>query len=157
MKKSFAMLKGLSLEKGILSLLLTILFAAASHLDLNAQQTTKGSSTLPPNAPASRVIYTLPTGSFVSVEEAKIRLVDALKVQKDIMAQSVPGSASFISAERRYTYFSAVLTQLEAGKGVAESIADAIPFITMSATAGSAATPDEALVERNAAINLLRL
>lgn len=157
MKKSIAILKGLSLEKGILSVLLTILFMAAAQIDGRAQvsSSTIGSGT-PANAPANRVIYQMPTGAFVPVEAALIRVFDAMKAQKQILAQSAPGSASYISAERRLRYLTAVYENLSAGKGVAQSIADAVPAITMSATAGSAATPEEALVERNYAINLLR-
>jgi hypothetical protein len=157
MKKSIAILKGLSLEKGILSVLLTILFMAAAQIDGRAQvsSTTIGSSS-PANAPANRVIYQMPTGSFVPVEAAQNRVFDAMKTQKEILAQNTPGSANYIAAERRLRYLTAVYENLSGGKGVAQSIADAVPAITMSATAGSAATPEEAQVERSYAINLLR-
>ena len=157
MKKSSAILKGLSLEKGILSVLLTILFMAAAQIDGRAQvsSSTIGSGT-PANAPASRVIYQMPTGSFVTIEVAKDRVLDAIKGQKQIMGENSEGSAAYIAADRRYRYLSAVLENLNGGKGVAQSIADAVPAITMSATASSAATPEEAMVERNYAINLLR-
>lgn len=157
MKKSIAILRGLSLEKGILSVLLTILFMAAAQIDGRAQvsSSTIGSGT-PANAPANRVIYQMPSGSFVTAEVAQVRLLDAIKVQKQVMAENSPGSGAYISAERRYRYLTAVYENVLGGKGVAQSIADAVPAITMSATAGSAATPEEAMVERNYAINLLR-
>lgn len=157
MKKSIAILKGLSLEKGVLSMLLTLLFLALSQGAVSAQNNTVGTGSMPGNAPAIRQVYNVPAGPFVSVEVAKTRLMDAVLTQRQIMAQNSPGSAAYIAAERRARYFMAIHENLVAGKGVAESIADAVPTITMSATPGSAATPEEALVERNAAINLLHV
>lgn len=157
MKKSIAILKGLSLQKGVLSVLLTILFMAAAQIDGRAQvSSTTVASGSPANMPASRAIYQMPTGTFVSVQVALTRVYDAMKVQKQIMAENTPGSATYIAAERRFRFLSAVYENLNGGKGVAQSINDAVPAITMSAKAGDAATPEEALVERNYAINLLR-
>lgn len=156
MKKSIAILKGLSVEKGILSVLLTILFLAAAQVDLSAQQNTVGNGSTPPNAPASRAILAPPTGNFVSVPVAIDRLIAAMTTQKEIMEQNNPGAPAYISAARRVKFYTAVLESLYGGKGVAESIQSGVPAITMSDVPGTAATPEEALIERNAAVNLLR-
>jgi len=156
MKKSIAILKGLSLEKGVLSVLLTLLFLAVSQVNMSAQSTTTvGSGSMPANAPAVRVIYSLPAGPFVTTQVAMERLLEAMKAQKAIMGQNSPNSPAYISAERRYRYFGAILENLEAGKGVAQAIVDAVGAI--NAQVSGAASPEEVLVERNAAINLLHL
>jgi hypothetical protein len=155
MKKSIAILKGLSLEKGILSVLLTILFMAAAQIDGRAQvsSSTIGSGT-PANAPASRVIYTVPSGPFVPKDVAIERLFNAVKAQRVIMDSNNPASPAYISAERRARYFMAIIDNLNSGKEVPQSIVDAVGVL--NAHVSGAATPDEVLVERNAAINLLR-
>jgi hypothetical protein len=155
MKKSIAILKGLSLEKGVLSVLLTILFMAAAQIDGRAQvNSSTVAAGMPANAPASRVIYTVPSGPFVTSGVAADRLLDAAKAQRVIMDNNQPGSPAYISAERRVRYFMAIIDNLNSGKDVGQAIVDAVG--ALNAVASGAATPEEVLVERNAAINLLR-
>lgn len=152
MKKSFAMLKRQASERGLLFILLTLVFLAVAQTAGAQQQKTVWTG-MPANAPASRVVVTVPTGPFVSSELAKSRLEVALKDLKQIMAQNEETSPAYIAAYRRYLYYTELYRQIEAGKAVPNAIADSALLLTSDLHGFSA---EEALVERNAAINLLR-
>jgi hypothetical protein len=156
MKKSFSLFKGVAFNKsGFLPFLMTFLFFAAMQVDMKAQN----SSTLPSqsqsqNEPAVRTMYKLPAGPFVSVELAKERLYDAMKALRAQMAQAGQGTASYDAAYLRMTYFGHIKSYLESGKGVAQSIVDGLALISNDLHFG--VSPEQAVAEKNAAINLLK-
>ena len=153
MKKSNFLFGRLPFHKmGFLSILLTFLFFAGSQIDVKAQT----SSTLPnaQNSNLNRTLYQAPSGNFVPVAIAKDRLLNALTTLKSQLAQYPEGTAPYEAAFLRYTYYNEILTNLNNGRGVAESIAVSVGRIT--GTLNNAATPEQALVEKNAAINLLK-
>lgn len=135
-----------------LSCLLTVLFFSMMQPDANAQ-----SSTLPSQSqqtPPARAMYYVPNGPFVSVEVAKERLIDAMKLLKTTMSQHTEGTGPYNAALRTLKYYSYILENLEAGKGVADSIVEGIGAIHNSINDG--VTPEEIMIEKNAAISLLR-
>ena len=140
-------------KMGFLSFLLTFLFFAGIQSDMKAQIYVTDPT--PPGASAQKTLSQLPTGTFVTVEIAKIRLGDALLALKQQLAQFTPGTAQYDAAYRRYVYFNEILANLNDGKTVAESISISIGRLTVSDAPPALATPEQALVEKNAAINLL--
>ena len=153
MKKSFSLFKGAAFSKpGFLPFLMTFLLFAAMQVDMKAQSSTI--SGVPASAPPSRTMYNVPAGPFTSVPTAMQRLTDAIKSLKANMATQTEGTAPYNANLRTYTYYSAILANLEAGKGVADSIVAGLEAINNSIQNG--VTPEEAVAEKNAAINLLR-
>ena len=153
MKKSFSLFKGAALNKlGFLPFLMTFLFLTGMQMNSEAQT----SSTLPSSSSshASRTMYDVPSGPFVTSSVAKDRLYDAIKLLKETMAQYAENSGPYQSAFRRYRYYTHIIEHLDAGKTVAEAIAAGLAGINNSLQNG--VTPDEAILEKNAAINLLR-
>ena len=154
MKKSNLLFERLPFHKiGFLSFLLTFLFVAGMQLDMKAQN----SSTLPNSltgVPPQRVLYEVPKGNFVSVQTAIERLQNAIAGLKGQLAQFAEGTAPYDAALLRYTYFTEILTNLNNGRTVAESISISVGRIT--AVLPNPASPEVALVEKNAAISLLR-
>ena len=154
MKKSFSLFKGAAFNKlGFLPFLMTFLFFAAMQVDMKAQ----ASSTLPSSSSthAARVMFTPPSGPFVTVPVAQDRLITAMKLLKDQLANLTEGTAPFKAAHVRVTYYSYINANLEAGKGVSESIVAGLAMVYSDLKFGM--TPDEAVAEKNAAINLLKL
>jgi hypothetical protein len=152
MKKSFSFFKGAAFNKlGFLPFLMTFLFFAAMQVDMKAQTNVTNASQ---SSQSVRSLYTVPTGSFVSPQVAQERILNAMKALKDQLAQYAEGTAPYEAAFLTYKYYSYIQANLEAGKGVADSIQAADSMIT--ADLSIQVTPEEALVERNAAINLLR-
>lgn len=153
MKKSSLLFERLPFTKmGFLPILLTFLFFAAMQIDLKAQSTTLPGATQ--NAPAARTITMVPTGQFVTVNVAIERLKLQVNNLKNQLSQLAEGSNAYNNALRRYQYFSHIIENLEAGKGVAESIQLGLGAIYNSLNGG--ASPDQAATEKNAAILLLR-
>jgi hypothetical protein len=153
MKKSKLIFKRLPFSKlGILPFLLTFLFFAALQIDMKAQTTTLPS----PGQiqPPARSLYQLPSGPFVAPAIAKDRLWTAITNLKAQLEQYAEGTAPYEAAYLRYTYYSHILTLINNGKGVAESIVEAAGIISSDLSIG--ATPEQVVVEKNAAINLLR-
>ena len=153
MKKSKLIFKRLPFSKtGFLPFLLTFLFFAALQVDMKAQTTT-----LPTPGqiqPPARVMYQLPAGPFVSVPVALDRLMAAVTNLKHQLEQYAEGTAPYEAAYLRYTYYSHIMTLLNSGKGVSESIVEAVGIISSDLSLG--ATPEQIITEKNAAINLLR-
>ena len=153
MKKSFSFFKRAAFNKlGFLSFLMTFLFIAGMQVDMKAQThytNPAQNATTPP-----RDLYTLPSGSFVNSQVAQDRLLNAMKLLKDQLAQYAEGSAPYDAAFLRFKYYGYIKTNLEDGKGVAEPIQAAVNMIT--ADVSIHVTPQQALVEKNAAISLLR-
>jgi hypothetical protein len=155
MKKSFSLFKGAAFNKlGFLPFLMTFLFFAAMQVDMKAQSSSTTIGGSQQNPPAAKTMYQLPAGPFTTVEIAKIRLQNSMKALKDVMAIHAEGTAPYNSALRTYTYHSGIYANLEAGKGVAESIVGGLEYINNSLQGG--VTPEEAVAEKNAAINMLR-
>lgn len=153
MKKSFSFFKGAAFNKlGFLPFLMTFLFFAGMQVDMKAQ------SNVPTNTSQSsqsvKSLYTVPTGSFVNSQVAQDRLLSAMKTLKDQLAQLVEGSAPYKATFLRYKNYSYIQSSLEAGKGVADSIQEAVGNI--SSDISLQVTPQQALDEKNAAINLLK-
>ena len=154
MKKSNFLFGRLPFYKmGFLSFLLTFLFFAGTQADMKAQIYVTDPT--PPGVPAQKTLNLIPVGTFVTVEVAKIRLGDALLALKQQLGQFAPGSAQYENAYRRYAYYSEILSNLNDGKTVAESISISIGRLTVSEYPPALATPEQALAEKNAAINLL--
>jgi len=156
MKKSFSFFKGAAFNKlGFLPLLMTFLFFAGMQVDMKAQ--TQYTNAVNPNQagldPAG-VMNMLPTGPFVSSGVAQDRLLNAMKALKDQLAQYAEGTAPYDAAYLRYTYYRYIVYNLEGGKGVPESIVAATQMLNSDVSFHI--TPSQAVVERNAAINLLR-
>lgn len=153
MKKSKLIFKRLPFSKmGFLPFLLTFLFFAALQIDMKAQTTT-----LPTPGqiePPARTIYHLPAGPFVSVPVALDRLLAAVTNLKHQLEQYAEGTAPYEAAYLRYTYYTHIMTLLNSGKGVAESIVEGVGLITSDLSLG--VTLEQAVAEKNAAINLLR-
>jgi hypothetical protein len=61
-----------------------------------------------------------------------------------------------MAAYRRLVYYNEILRNLNAGKGVAESITVSLKVILSNTNPPVLATPEEAVVEKSAAISLLR-
>ena len=78
-----------------------------------------------------------------------------MKTLKDQLAQSVEGYSSLSSYVPQITNYSYIQTNLEAGKGVADSIQELSGMIILDVSLQ--VTPQQALDEKNAAINLLKL
>lgn len=156
MKKSKLIFKRLPFSKmGFLPFLLTFLFFAALQVDMKAQSTT-----LPTPGqimPPARTLQQLPAGPFVTVPVALDRLLAALNNLKQQLEQYAPGSAPYDAAFRRYTYYNAIYVNLNHGAGVAEAIVKALSSLQAATASPFLATPEEAIVEKNAAIALLRL
>ena len=131
-------------KMGFLSFLLTFLFVAWMQTDAKAQ--------------TNKALYDTPTGNFVTVPVAKERLENALTLLKNQLQPGNQGTQQYNDAYRRYTYFGQIVVNLDEGKGVAASIVASINKIIFSSVETQAAysTPAQALVEKNAAINLLR-
>ncbi len=154
MKKSFSLFKGTAFNKlGFLPFIMTFLLFAAMQVDMKAQQTT---STINPATPipAQRAMFQLPSGAFVSSVIAQDRLANAMKLLKDQLAIHAEGTAPYDAALVRFTYYSYIKTNLEAGKGVAESIVAGLAMVYTDLKFNM--TPEAAVVEKSAAINLLR-
>ncbi len=153
MKKSNLLFERLPFSKmGFLPFLLTFLFFASMQVDMKAQ-----SSTLPSGNqihPPARVIFKLPTGAFVSIETAKDRLLVAMTALKGQLAQYAEGTAPYDAAYLRYIYYTYILTNLNDGKSVPESIQHGAGMLSSDLSLG--ATPEQVVVERTAAIALLR-
>ena len=154
MKISFSHLKGSGSGKGFLALLLTLAFLAFMQVDTSAQAqltSTTGGAQLP----AEREIKTIPNGPFVQPNQAIELLIEAIKPVRQVMAQSAQGSAPYNAAFRTYTYYMGVMTELENGKAVPESIAHAIGTIISNLQIPT--TANQAMAERHAVEQLLSL
>lgn len=156
MKKSFFFFKGAAFYKlGFLPFLMTFLFIAGMQVDMKAQvQKTNAINPAQSGLNPQRDMYQVPSGAFVTVTVAQDRLLNAMKALKDQLAQYAEGTAPYDAAYLRYSYYRYILTNLEAGKGVAESIVDGIKMINTDLNFHI--TPSQAVVEKNAAIALLR-
>ena len=153
MKKSNLLFERLPFSKmGFLPFLLTFLFFAAMQVDMKAQTTTLPS----PGQiqPPARVMYQIPSGTFVSVAVAKDRLLTAMTNLKHQLGQYAEGTAPWDAAYLRYTYYSYIYGYLEQGKSVPESITLGIGNINSDLALG--VTPEQSVAEKNAAIALLR-
>lgn len=153
MKKSFSLFKGVALSKpGFLPFLMTFMLFAAMQVDMKAQSTLTAGS--PTSLPAARSLYLEPAGPWTTVPTAKTRLFDAIKGLKNNLAQQTEGTAPYNATLRTYTYYSSILANLEAGKGISESIVGGLEAINNSLQPGI--TPEQAAAEKNAAVSLLR-
>jgi hypothetical protein len=99
-------------------------------------------------------MYNVPAGPFCTVQTAEARLLDALKSLKANLAQQTEGTAPYNATLRTYNYYNSILANLQAGKGVADSIVAGLEAINNTLQGG--VTPEQAVAEKNAAINLLR-
>lgn len=153
MKKSITLLKGSFLKRGVLSLLLGFLFVAAAQTDVNAQNSAFSAEQNAQQPPA-RELGLLPKGNFVSVEVAKTRLYDAMKLLRNQLATLQSGTGVYNDTFRRYSYYSGIHTNLNAGKSVPQSIVDGL--MSIRNVMPVLATPEQALAEKNVAVNLLR-
>lgn len=153
MKKSKLLFERLPFSKmGFLPIVLTFLFIAALQVDMKAQTTT-----LPSQGqiePPARTVYKTPSGPFVTVPVALERLMSALHNLKQSLSQYAEGTAPYEAAYLRYSYYSHIVTLLNSGKGVPESIVEAAGIISTDLALG--VTLEQVVVEKNAAINLLR-
>jgi hypothetical protein len=153
MKKSNLLFGRLPFHKmGFLSFLLTFLFFAGMQTDMKAQ--------IQPQHPVTgnsvKALDQIPPGTFVAVPVAKERLTNAIFGLKSQLSQFAEGTAPYQAAYRRYVYYSEILKNINGGKGVAESITVSLKVILANTTPPVLATPEEAVVEKNAAISLLR-
>lgn len=152
MKKSNLLFERLPFSKGgILPFLLTFLFFAVMQLDMNGQTTFPSGN--PIQAPG-KVMYHAPSGNFVSVPVAMDRLLTAMTALKGQLEQYAEGTAPYDAAFLRYTYYSYVRMNLEAGRTVSEAIIHGLGNLNSDLSLG--VTPEQALAEKNAAIALLR-
>ncbi len=155
MKKSFSFFKGAAFSKlGFLPFLMTFLFLAGMQVDVKAQAHLTYATQTNQNLDPEREIRVLPKGPFVTVPVAQDRLLNAMKTLKDALAQNVEGTAPYEAAFLRFTYYSYIKTNLEAGKAVDASILEASGMLTSNIALP--VTPQQAVTERNAAINLLK-
>lgn len=140
-------------KPGFLPFLITFLFVAALQMDMKAQTTTA----IPANVPVSaeRAMYTLPAGPFVGVPAAQDRLQNAMKNLKDQMANMAEGTAPYEAAYLRLTYYNYINTNIDGGKGVAQSIVDGLAMLNSDMHFNI--TPQQSMTEKNAAITLLKL
>jgi hypothetical protein len=153
MKKSFSLFKGAALSKpGFLPFLMTFLLFAAMQVDMKAQSST--TSGVPTSTPPARSMYNVPAGPFTTVPTAEARLLDAMKSLKATLAQQTEGTAPYNATLRTFNYYNSIYANLQAGKSVADSIVAGLEAINNSLQGG--VTPEEAVAEKNAAINLLR-
>lgn len=153
MKKSNLLFGRLPVYKmGFLSFLLTFLFFAGMQSDMKAQIQPQN----PTTGNSVRSLQQIPTGSFVSAPIAKDRLGSAILGLKNQLSQFAEGSAPYQAAYRRLVYYNEILKNINAGKGVAESITVSLNVILANTSLPVLATPEEAVVEKNAAISLLR-
>jgi hypothetical protein len=153
MKKSNLLFERLPFYKmGFLSFLLTFLFFAGVQTDMKAQ--------IQPQHPVTgnsvKALEQIPPGAFVAVPIAKDRLGNAILGLKNQLPQFAEGSAPYMAAYRRLVYYNEILRNLNAGKGVAESITVSLKVILSNTNPPVLATPEEAVVEKSAAISLLR-
>ena len=153
MKKSNLLFGRLPFHKmGFLSFLLTFLFFAGMQTDMKAQ--------IQPQHPVTgnsvKALEQIPTGTFVSVPIAKDRLGNAILALKNQLSQFAEGTAPYQAAYRRLVYYNEILRNINAGKGVAESITVSLKVILSNTQPPVLATPEEAVVEKSAAISLLR-
>jgi hypothetical protein len=134
---------------------MTFLFIAGMQVDMKAQvQHTNAVNPSQAGLNPAREMYLLPTGSFVNSATAQDRLLNAMKGLKDQLAQYAEGTAPYDAAYLRYTYYRYIMVNLEGGKGVSESIVAGIQMLTSDLAIN--VTPQQAVVEKNAAIALLR-
>jgi len=156
MKKSFSFFKGAAFNKlGFLPFLMTFLFFAGMQVDMKAQvQHTNAVNPSQAGLNPAREMYLLPTGAFVNSAVAQDRLLNAMKALKDQLAQYAEGTAPYDAAFLRYSYYQYIMYNLEAGKGVPESIVAGITMLTHDLKHN--VTPQQAVVEKNAATALLR-
>jgi len=156
MKKSFSFFKGAAFNKlGFLPFLMTFLFFAGMQVDMKAQaQKTNAINPAQNGLNPAREMYLLPAGPFVTVPVAQDRLYNAMKALKDQLAQYAEGTAPYDAAYLRYIYYSYIKVNLDGGKGVAESIVAGITMVSTDLSLN--VTPQQAVVEKNAAIALLR-
>ena len=157
MKKSFSFFKGAAFNKlGFLPFLMTFLFFAGMQVDMKAQvQHTNAVNPSQAGLNPAREMYLLPAGAFVNSVTAQDRLLNAMKALKDQLAQYAEGTAPYEAAFLRYSYYKLILVNLEGGKGVSESIVGGLQMLNSSV--GIHVTPQQSVVEKNAAIALLRL
>lgn len=153
MKKSITLLKESFLKRGILSLLLGLLFVAFAT-DMNAQNSAFSAEQNGPQPPM-RELSSEPKGNFVTVDLAKTRLEDAVKAIKGQLATTQEGTILYNELFRRYHYYKGIHANLLDGKSVPTSIKDGL--MSIRSVTPALATPEQALVERTAAINLLRI
>lgn len=158
MKKSFLLFRETTIYKlGVLPILMTFLFVAGMQVDMNAQAPRTDGSVMPAGANSSpRSLYNLPSGNFVTAAVAQERLALAMKTLKDQLTQYPEGSAQYNAALLRYKYYNSINENLVAGKGVAQSIIDGIPAVSMTSSATSAVSQDTLFAEKNTVIALLR-
>jgi|SRR5687767_5636556 len=155
MKKSNLLFEGLPLsKKGFLPFLLTFLFFAALQLDMKGQTTYISGN--PPAQPPAKVMFQVPSGNFVSVAVAQDRLRAAITGLKGQLAQYAEGTAPYQAAYLRYVYYSQILENLNHGATVPEAITRALSKILAGTEGPALATPEQAIAEKNAAIQLLR-
>ena len=158
MKKSNFLLERLPFYKmGFLSFLLTFLFVAAMHSNTEAQVSPyiNGIPSVPQGSSNLKALYIVPTGNFASVDEAQVRLTNAITALKEQLIQNPPGSAAYEAANRRAIYYATILTNIRSGMGVAESIAQSLGRLMVADAPPPLPTAEQALVEKNAAISLL--
>jgi hypothetical protein len=156
MKKAFSIFKGVAAKSiGLLPFVLAFVFVTAMTTDTNAQSTITYQAQSNPGSPANwKNLYDEPTGLFVSSEIAKERLLDAMKTLKLTLEQYAEGTGPYVTALQKLNYYSLIYANLEDGKTVQASIADALS--TMNNAITTALDPEDALAEKNGAINLLR-
>ena len=93
------------------SFLMTCAFAFAPVDQIQAQ-----------NAFNTYTIYEAPAGTYVSVEEAEIRLKAEMTDLKGQMANQTPGTLGYNENKRKLAYFKSITDHLKSGEGVADSI-----------------------------------
>jgi hypothetical protein len=156
MKKAFSIFKAVGAKSiGLLPFVLAFVFVTAMTTDTNAQSTVTYQTQGNPGSPASwKSLYDEPSGLFVSSDVAKERLLDAMKTLKVTLEQYAEGTGPYETALQKLNYYNLIYANLEAGKTVQTSISEALA--TMNNTVATALDPEDALAEKNGAINLLR-
>jgi len=155
MKKSSLLFERLPFSKmGYLPFLLTFLFFASLQLDMKAQTHLHIAGTTNPPVHA-KTINQVPAGNFVSPAVAIQRLQTEMASLKSQLAQLTEGTQQYKVTMRRYVYFSTIKLEIENGKGVAESINHSLVAIRTTLH-DYYATLEDAIVEKTAAINLLK-
>jgi hypothetical protein len=157
MKNSFSKRHGGKLLKGLLTFVMTVVFAGILTTEMAAQSSFTANGTNPPaNTPAVRAIQMIPQGQFVIPAVAIDRLKAAIVEYKNVMTQQSPGSPAYESAFRMYKYYMGILEMLEAGKGVPDSIQLGLSAVYSDEDLKNSAKAQAAVADRSLAINLLK-
>jgi len=134
-------MKNILLRIALFGFLLAGLSAFSSTGQLNAQTTT------------NQDLYSLPTGTFVSTPLARQLLDTKIVTLKNQLLGLTEGTAAYQEVWVQYNYYSTILTSVNDGKTVQQSIVDGLRAVSVDAYALPRTT---ILQYRTEAINLLK-